>query len=150
MLINQRFMSKKAVLEDAIAIAAQAHRGQKEKAGMPYILHPLRLIAQMKTEDEMIVAVLHDVVEDCEWTLEQLREKGFSAEVISAVECLTHQKSEDYTDYIERVQKNPLAKRVKIADLEDNMDIRRISEDLTEKDFERLKKYQKTWRKLKD
>ena len=141
-------MSKIATLEDAISIAALAHKGQKEKGGISYILHPLRLMLQMKTEQEMIAAVLHDVVEDSDWTIEQLAEKGFSDEILTAVECLTHTEDEDYEKYIERVQSNEIARKVKLADLEDNMNIRRITKTLTEKDFKRLEKYHKTWRKL--
>ncbi len=72
-------------LENAIKIAAQAHQGQKDKAGAPYILHPLRLMMQMKTESEMMTAILHDVVEDSDWTLEKLREKGFSEELLEVI-----------------------------------------------------------------
>ena len=78
-------MNKTAILEDAIAIAAEAHRGQTDKAGAPYILHPLRMMIRMKTEAEMITAILHDVVEDSSWTIERLREIGFSKEVLVAV-----------------------------------------------------------------
>jgi (p)ppGpp synthase/HD superfamily hydrolase len=87
-------MTKMTTLEDAISIAAQAHKGQKDKAGAPYLLHPLRMMLRMNSEAPMIAAVLHDVVEDSDWTLEQLREKGFSDEVLDAVECLTHRDGE--------------------------------------------------------
>src|SRR5258708_14260514 len=133
-----------ATLEDAVAIAAQAHRGQKDKAGDPYLLHPLRMMLRMNSEAEMIAAVLHDVVEDCDWTLEQLRDKGFSEEVLQAVDCLTHRNGEAYEEFIKRAQENPIARQVKIADLEDNMNIERIVE-ITEKDLERLAKYHRSW-----
>ncbi len=128
-----------ATLENAVAIAAQAHRGQKDKADDPYLLHPLRMMLRMNSEAEMIAAVLHDVVEDCDWTLEQLRDKGFSEEVLQAVDCLTHRNGEAYEEFIKRAQENPIARQVKIADLEDNMNIERIVE-ITEKDL-RLAKY---------
>lgn len=134
-----------ATLEDAIAIAALAHKGQVDKAYSPYILHPLRMMMQMKSETAMIVAILHDVVEDGkDWSLGQLRENGFSEEVIAAVDCVTNRNGESYEDFIKRVQTNPIACEVKIADLEDNMNIRRIK-NLKPKDLERLEKYHKSW-----
>ena len=137
-------MTSMATVEDAVAIAAQAHRGQKDKAGAPYLLHPLRLMMRMETEAAMMAAVLHDVVEDTEWTLERLREAGFSAEVLEAVDCLTRRGGESYEEFVERVRANPTARRVKIADLEDNMNIRRISR-LGASDLERLEKYHRAW-----
>lgn len=137
--------NKTATLEDAIAIAAMAHQGQKEKSGAPYLLHPLRMMMQMKSETAMMVAVLHDVVEDGEgWTFERLRENGFSEDVIQAVDCVTNRHGESYEDFIKRVQTNPIACEVKIADLEDNMNIRRINE-IQPKDLERLEKYHRSW-----
>ena len=133
-----------ATIEDAISIAAQAHKGQKDKAGDPYLLHPLRMMLRMNSEGAMMAAVLHDVVEDTGWTLEQLREEGFPDEVLEAVDCLTHRSGESYQEFVERVQTNPIARQVKIADLEDNMNIRRISQ-LGTKDLERLEKYHKAW-----
>ena len=133
-----------ATIEDAVSIAARAHRGQKDKAGAPYLLHPLRLMLRMTSEAAMIAAVLHDVVEDTDWTLERLREEGFSDEVLEAVDCLTHREGEGYQEFVERVRTNPIARLVKIADLEDNMNIRRISH-LGAKDLERLEKYHRAW-----
>ncbi len=96
----------------------------------------------------MITAILHDVVEDCdEWTIEKLRERGFSEEVLEAVESVTNREGESYDEFIERAGKNPIARRVKIADLEDNMNVRRIGE-IQEKDLIRLKKYHKSWNML--
>ena len=136
--------TKTATLEDAIAIAAQAHKGQTDKAGASYILHPLRLMMQMKSEEAMIAAVLHDVVEDSNWTLGELREKGFSEAVLEAIECLTKRDGERYENFIERAGKNAIARQVKIADLEDNMNIRRIGQ-IQPKDLERLEKYHRSW-----
>lgn len=142
--------SKPASLEDAIAIAAMVHKGQTDKAGAPYILHPLRLMMRMKTEAEMMVAVLHDVVEDSResgedgWTFEKLRAAGFSDEVLAALDCVTNRTGESYDKFIIRAANNPIARRVKIADLEDNMNIRRISE-IKPKDLERLEKYHRSW-----
>jgi (p)ppGpp synthase/HD superfamily hydrolase len=137
-------MTKTATVEDAISIAAQAHKGQQDKAGAPYLLHPLRMMLRMNSETAMMAAVLHDVVEDTDWTLERLHEAGFSAEVIEAVDCLTHREGESYEEFVERVRTNPIARQVKIADLEDNMNIRRIGQ-LGAKDLERLEKYHRAW-----
>jgi (p)ppGpp synthase/HD superfamily hydrolase len=112
------------------------------------------MMMRMKTEAEMMTAILHDVVEDTrknpeasKWTIEKLREKGFSKEVLEAVECVTNREGESYERFIERAGKNPIARQVKIADLEDNMNIQRIGEIKTE-DLERLEKYHKSWRLL--
>lgn len=138
-----------ATLEDAISIAAGAHRGQRDKAGAPYLLHPLRLMLRMDSEAAMMAAVLHDVVEDSDWTLEKLRERGFSEEVVGAVECLTHREGEPYEEFVERLKVNPLARRVKIADLEDNMNVLRIGA-LAPKDLQRIEKYHRAWGVLKE
>lgn len=140
-------MTNMATVEDAVFIAARAHRGQKDKAGAPYLLHPLRLMLRMDTEAAMTAAVLHDVVEDTEWTLERLREAGFSEEVLEAVDCLTHREGESYRQFVERVRTNPIARQVKIADLEDNMNVRRMNQ-LGPKELERLEKYHRAWRVL--
>lgn len=137
-----------ATLGKAIAIAAQAHQDQHDKAGAPYILHPLRMMLRMSSETEMMAAVLHDVVEDTDWTLEQLRQAGFAEEVVQAVECLTHRDHETYDEFVARVRTNVIARKVKLADLEDNMDMRRLS-ILTEKDTQRLHKYHQAWLALR-
>lgn len=137
-----------ATLGRAISIAAQAHQEQKDKAGAPYILHPIRMMLRMNSDVEMMAAILHDVVEDTDWTLDGLRQEGFSEEVVQAVECLTHRDGETYDQFLERVTSNPIARKVKLADLEDNMDVKRI-QHLVEKDIERIKKYHQHWRALK-
>ncbi len=136
-----------ATVEDAVSIAARAHRGQKDKAGAPYLLHPLRMMLRMDTEAAMMAAVLHDVVEDTEWTLDRLREAGFSEEVLEAVDCLTHREGESYEQFVERVRTNPVARQVKVADLEDNMNVRRMNQ-LGPKELGRLEKYHRAWRVL--
>jgi len=136
-----------ATLEKAILIAAQAHEGQTDKSGAPYILHPLRMMMRMESEAAMIAAVLHDVVEDSDWTLEQLRGEGFSEEVLKAVDCLTNRDGESYDEFIVRVQTSIIARQVKIADLEDNMNIKRIGE-MSPKDLARIEKYHRAWRAL--
>jgi (p)ppGpp synthase/HD superfamily hydrolase len=137
-----------ATLGKAIAIAAQAHQDQHDKAGAPYILHPLRMMLRMSSEAEMMAAVLHDVVEDTDWTLDQLRQAGFAEEVVQAVECLTHRDHETYDEFVARVRTNAIASKVKLADLEDNMDMRRLRA-LTEKDTQRLHKYHQAWLALR-
>ena len=135
-------------LQRAIEIATEAHKGQHDKSGKDYIGHPLRVMEMGKTEDEKIVGVLHDVVEDSEWTFEMLEAEGFSEEVMAALRCVTKiSEKESYDDFIERVKKNPLAVSVKINDLTDNMDIRRLPY-LSDKDVKRLKKYLKAYKKL--
>ena len=137
-----------STLERAIEIATEAHKGQYDKAGNDYIGHPFRVMEMGKTEDEKIVGVLHDVVEDAGWTFEQLAAEGFSKEVIAALKCVTKtSENENYDDFIDRVKKNPLAVAVKINDLTDNMDIRRLPY-LSDKDVKRLKKYLKAYKRL--
>lgn len=140
-------MTDMATVEDAVSIAARAHRGQKDKAGAPYLLHPLRMMLRMETEAAMMAAVLHDVVEDTDWTFERLRVEGFSEEVLEAVNCLTHREGESYQEFVERVRTNPIARQVKIADLEDNMNVRRMSR-LGPRELERMEKYHRAWRVL--
>lgn len=127
-------------LEKAIEIAFNAHVGQVDKAGQPYILHPLRLMLQFLNEEERIVAVLHDVVEDSELTIDDLSVRGFSKSVVLAIECLSKKESENYNDFILRLSKNKLATKIKIEDLKDNLDITRI-ECIREKDLSRVGKY---------
>ena len=137
-----------STLQRAIEIATEAHRGQFDKSGKDYIGHPLRVMEMGRTEGERIVGVLHDVVEDSEWTFEMLLAEGFSKEIIDALRCLTKlSENENYDNFIERVRKNPLATAVKINDLTDNMDIRRLPY-LSDKDVKRLKKYLKAYKKL--
>ncbi|MCP3102027.1 GTP pyrophosphokinase [Myxococcus sp. K15C18031901] len=136
-------------LEDAIALAVQAHRGQRDKAGQPYVLHPLRLMLRLETEEERTVAVLHDVVEDTPWTLEKLREAGYAEPVLRALDNLTRRKDETYEAFIERLRPDALARRVKLADLEDNMDVRRLVA-VTARDTERLARYRAAWTRLRE
>lgn len=137
-----------ATLERAIALAVEAHKDQKDKYGAPYIGHVLRVALAGRTEAEQIVGALHDVVEDTDLTFEDLRREGFSEDIITAVECLTKRSDdEDYDAFTARVKTNPLAIRVKLHDLTDNMDIRRIPQ-VEERDVPRLNKYLKAYREL--
>lgn len=131
-----------STLERAVAIAAQAHAGQLDKAGAPYLLHPLRLMLQMETTDERIAAVLHDVVEDSGWSLERLLDEGFSETVVEAIDSVTRRPEETYEEFVIRASHNPIGRRVKLADLRDNSDLRRISNP-TVTDHERVEKYQR-------
>jgi (p)ppGpp synthase/HD superfamily hydrolase len=131
-----------ATLERAIEIAAKAHAGQVDKAGQPYVLHPLRMMLAVATPEARIAAVLHDVVEDTAVTFEELRGEGFPDTVLEAVEALTKREGEDYEAFIRRVAPNPIAREVKLADLRDNSDLSRIA-DPTERDRERIRKYQR-------
>lgn len=135
-------------LEDAIAFAVEAHRGQKDRLGRPYILHPLHLMLQMETEDEMIAAVLHDVVEDTDYTIDDLRERlGLGEAVVEAIRLLTHEAADSYEAYVQRLKQNAIARKVKLADLRHNMDIRRLA-DVGPDDLERLERYQRAWEML--
>jgi (p)ppGpp synthase/HD superfamily hydrolase len=131
------------MLNKAMSIAVKAHEGQVDKAGEPYILHPLRVMLSMKTENEKIVAILHDVVEDSPFlNLSSLRQEGFSEEVIEALSYLTRNYTSSYSDYINRIKLNKLATKVKIADLQDNSNLSRLKK-ITDKDRRRFDKYQK-------
>jgi (p)ppGpp synthase/HD superfamily hydrolase len=138
------------ILQQLIAIAAKAHEGQVDKAGAPYILHPLRVMLRVDTNEERIVAVLHDVVEDCGWSFERLAAEGFSAEVIEALKALTKREEgePDYEAFVQRAAANSIAIRVKLADLEDNCNLSRIACP-TERDMQRIAKYRRAIEILK-
>jgi len=131
-----------STLERAIAIAADAHAGQTDKAGEQYILHPLRVMLAMENDLERIVAVLHDVVEDSDITLEDLRAEGFSDDALAAIDALSKREGESKMDAAARAKRNPLALRVKLADNADNQDMIRISNP-TEKDFAHIEEYRR-------
>lgn len=141
-------MFLKIILDRAKAIATSAHEGQVDKAGKPYIEHPMRVMNMGKTVEEKIAGVLHDVVEDSDWTFEMLEKEGIPKDVMDALRCVTKlSEDEDYDHFIERVKTNPLALKVKLNDLKDNMDITRLGE-VTEKDLARLNKYIRAYRQL--
>jgi (p)ppGpp synthase/HD superfamily hydrolase len=132
-----------STLERAIAIAAEAHAGQIDKAGAPYVLHPLRMMLRMSSIDERIVAVLHDVCEDCPgWTLDRLHREGFSERIIDALQSVTKRDGEGYEDFVRRSAANPIGRRVKLADLRDNSDLSRIAVP-SERDLQRIEKYRR-------
>lgn len=131
-------------LDRAIEIATEAHAGQTDKAGEPYIAHPLRVAVVVPEGEAQIVAVLHDVVEDTPWTLDDLRAEGFSETVLAGIDAVTRREGEDYFDFVLRAGRDPLGRAVKLADLADNMDETRLGE-LTERDQSRLEKYRKAF-----
>lgn len=135
-------------LERAIALAATAHAGQMDKDGAPYILHPLKVMLRMNSLEERIVAVLHDVVEDCEISLDDLRKEGFSEEVLTAIASVTKVPGESYEDFVERAAQNPIGRVVKLADLEENSDLSRIASPSWE-DLERIEKYRRAIGRLR-
>lgn len=134
-------------LEKAIAIALRVHEGQTDRYGQPYILHPLFVMLQMESEAEMTAAVLHDVIEDSETTLADLRQEGFSGEVLEAVRLMTHDETDSYEAYVRKLKPNPMARKIKLADLRHNMDIRRMDRVRTA-DTERLERYRSAWESL--
>jgi (p)ppGpp synthase/HD superfamily hydrolase len=137
------------LLEKAIGIALEIHAGQKDKAGLPYILHPLTVMLQMDTDDERVTAVLHDTIEDSRMTLDQLRQQlNLPDHIVEALDLLTHDKNAlSYDQYIERLRPYPLARKVKLADLRHNMEVTRIRQ-MAAKDMERLARYHRAWQKL--
>lgn len=140
-------MNELELLEKAIAIAVDAHRGQKNRYGSPYILHPLRVMARVASPAEKIVAVLHDVLEDSDYTLHDLKADGFGPDILEALQSVTKREGEEYEAFVQRSGANPLGRRVKLTDLEDNMDIRRAPE-VTDEVRHRLEKYLKAWKWL--
>lgn len=138
-----------STLDRAVTIAIEAHAGQLDKFGQPRILHPMRVMSRVETSTEKIMAMLHDVIEDSDRTLDDLRGEGFAEETVNAVDLLTKGTDESYTDYVSRLAHNGLARAVKLADLEDNMDLRRIS-TLTDSDTKRLQRYHRAWQFLRE
>lgn len=130
----------KKLLEKAIQIAVNAHFGQKDEAGNPYIFHPLSVMNRCNTLEEKIVAILHDTIEDTNISPEILKEEGFPDYIIKAILAVTKQEGETYEDFVKRASKNPISCNVKIADIKDNLDVSRLSE-VKEKEAARLNKY---------
>lgn len=148
-------------LSKAVELAGRYHGGlspesteQLEKNGNPYVLHALRVMLSLETPEERMAGVLHDVIEDTDAEASDLRAAGIPDSVITAVELLTRDASNKdpayYDGYIAKIASNPIARRVKLADLSDNMNIKRIPNELTEKDLARLAKYHRVWLKLSD
>ena len=134
-------------LRHAINIAIKAHDKQLDRNGKPYITHPFRVMESGQTLEEKIVGILHDVIEDTHLTLSDLSAEGFDNVIIDAVDALSKMENEEYDHYIARVEKNNLAVRVKLNDLTDNMDVRRLDE-ITDDDIVRMRKYIKAYNQL--
>lgn len=139
-------------LEEAIILATEAHKGQTDLCGEPYILHSLFVMSKMDIIIEKIVAVLHDVTEDTDYTLDDLSKYKLTENVVIALWLLDKNNHKDYETMIKHIERNSIAKKVKIADLEHNMDLRRIinGNDMSEKDMKRIKKYMWSWNYLKN
>ena len=151
-------------LQRAIEIAVEAHKGQTDKAGAPYVFHPLRVMLSLKTEAERIVGILHDVVEDCpSWSFNRFENEGFPSEIILALQSVTKTEAEElsikaatdedakylaYWCFVSRAIQNPIGKEVKLADLRDNWDLSRI-ENPTQQDLARLKRYQRVLERIR-
>ena len=125
----------------ALELAVEKHKNQTDKAGNPYILHPLHVLENVNSKEGKIVAILHDIIEDTDITEDYLFKIGLSKRIVDAVVALTRSEDMDYQEYIKNLSSNPLAKEVKLADLEHNMDLKRLP-TLEEKDLERNRKYQ--------
>ena len=134
--------------EKALMVAMRAHEGKVDKAGAPYVFHPIRVCEACRSEVEKVVALLHDVVEDSDISLDELGEMGFSSKVIDAVDSVSRRDGESYEDFIRRCSANDVGRAVKLHDLEDNMDISRL-EKLSGDDIRRLSKYHKAYMFLK-
>lgn len=133
----------------AFFLALKAHKGQTDKGGRRYIFHPLTVASKVKGKKEKTVALLHDVVEDSDYTLDDLRQRGFSQDVVEALSLMTHQEGVPYFDYVRKIKDNELARTVKLADLEHNSDVSRLKE-ISQKDKDRLAKYQEARRILEE
>ncbi len=133
----------------AMKLCFEAHREQTDKSGLPYVFHPFHLAEQMQTEETVIVALLHDVVEDTPLTLAELAEMGFSSPVLQAIALMTHEENVPYMDYIERIKENPIARAVKLADLRHNSDLSRL-DTVSEADLCRAAKYREAIARLEN
>jgi len=136
-----------ALLERAIAIAEKQHTGQVDKAGRPYMEHPLRVMKAMSNDAERIVAILHDVIEDTDLTLDQLAAEGFPGYILEALDSVTRRDDETYEAFVARAARNPIGRRVKYADLQDNADLTRIAVP-TAADIARTEKYHRAMAQL--
>ena len=133
----------------AMRLCFEAHKEQRDKSGLPYVFHPIHLAEQMSTEETTIVALLHDVVEDTDYTIEDLTAMGFDQAITDAIALMTHTDGVDYMDYVRRVKENPIAKTVKLADLRHNSDLTRL--DIVDKEaIARKEKYLKAIELLED
>ena len=131
----------------AMKLCFEAHKDQTDKSGLPYVFHPFHVAEQMQDEKTTIVALLHDVVEDTSYTLQDLRAIGFNQEVLDAIALMTHDKNVPYMEYVAKIRENPIARAVKLADLRHNSDLTRMDE-ITETELKRVEKYKAAMQRL--
>ena len=131
----------------ALKLSFEAHKDQIDKSGMPYVYHPFHLAEQMKDENTTIVALLHDVVEDTDITIDDIRKMGFNEEVCEALKLMTHDDNVPYIEYVKKLKSNPIAKTVKIADLKHNSDLTRL-DTVDEKALKHVEKYKRAMEEL--
>jgi (p)ppGpp synthase/HD superfamily hydrolase len=145
--IRRKSMIYTEATKKALKLCFEAHKDQVDKSGLPYVFHPFHLAEQMKDENTTIVALLHDVVEDTEYTIQDLKNMGFKEEVIEAISMLTHDDDIPYDEYVLNIKSNHIARAVKLADLMHNSDLSRL-ENVTEKDLKRVEKYKRAIKSL--
>lgn len=133
----------------AMKLCFESHKDQLDKSGLPYVFHPFHLAEQMKDEDTTVVALLHDVIEDTDCTLDDLRALGFNERIIEAVALMTHDDAVPYMEYVSLIKSNPIARAVKLADLRHNSDMTRL-DTVTPRDVERAEKYAKAIKLLSE
>lgn len=139
--MDKELLQSLPLFERALTLASVKHAGQKDKGNDPYVMHVIRVMMNVETESDRIVALLHDLLEDTDITKSDLLAFGFDEETVKKVDLLSRKDAEDYMDYIKRLSADPAAVRVKLSDLRDNLNRTRLKDKLTDKDFERLKKY---------
>ena len=137
------------ITKKALKLCFEAHKKQVDKSGMPYVFHPFHLAEQMKTEETTVVALLHDLVEDTDYTIEDLTSMGFSKSITDAIALMTHANDVEYMDYVREIKNNPIAKAVKLADLKHNSDLTRL-DVVDEKALSRREKYLKAIKLLEE
>ena len=137
------------ITKKALKLCFEAHKEQVDKSGMPYVFHPFHLAEQMQTEEATVVALLHDVVEDTDYTIDDLTSMGFGKTITDAIALLTHADGVAYMDYVRKIKNNPIAKAVKLADLKHNSDLTRL-DVVDEKALNRKEKYSKAIKLLEE
>jgi len=137
------------ITKKALKLCFEAHKEQVDKSGMPYVFHPFHLAEQMKNEETTVVALLHDLVEDTDYTIEDLMSMGFSKSITDAIALMTHANDVEYMDYVREIKNNPIAKAVKLADLKHNSDLTRL-DVADEKALSRREKYLKAIKLLEE
>lgn len=138
-----------SMTKKALKLCFEAHKDQTDKSGMPYVFHPFHLAEQMTDEATTVVALLHDVIEDTDYTLDDLRKIGFEERILEAIALMTHDPAVPYMEYVAKIKTNSIARAVKLADLRHNSDMSRL-DTVTPYDEARAQKYQKAIELLED